>query len=436
MNIKSGVLIGVLSLLVNFTYCQNLLLADKAVELAIEHNFNIKRAQNATEVAKNNASKYNTGKLPSVALSGGANWNVDNSNVTFQDGSKTHLSWISTQNANAAINTSYTIFNGYFRKHNIEQLKERYALSNLQVQAAMENLAAQTLSQYYSIASIENALDILKEAINISQQRLLRAQTQVEYGQGNELNVLNAQVDLNNDSLNYQNALMNLDVAKRNLNKLLISGDATDYTVSQEIVFYENLDKQVLRQSVIDKNIQLQQMDKNIQIGNISIDMANASKLPSLSANLGYSFSYGNNSPASFLSSQNSNGLNAGLTLNWNIFDGGATKVAVQNAKLNTIDLQYQKEQLQSDLEIEFDVAWANYQNSLIIYRTNEKNELISRRNFERTAEQYKIGQITSVDFRQAQLNLLNAQSGVISALFDVKINEIQLLLLSGNILN
>lgn len=417
-------------------YGQNVLLADKAVQLAIENNFDVKRSQNATEIAKNNASKYNTGQLPSVSLNGAANANIDNSTVTFQDGANRSLSWIQTQNANIGVTASYTIFDGYFRKHNIDQLSKQFLLSKLEVEAAVENLAAQTLSQYYNVAAIENTLSVLTEAIDISQQRLLRAQTQVDYGQGSELDVLNAQVDLNNDSLNYQSAIMQLDIAKRSLNKLMISGNDVEYQVSSELTFYEDIDVNVLRQSLVDQNIQLQQIDRSIEIGDISIDMAKARRLPSLGSNIGYGYNYGNNSPASFLASQSSNGLTAGLTLSWNIFDGGSTKVAIENAKMNAIDLAYQKEQLRYDLETDFDIAWATYQNSKVIYQTNQKNELISRKNFERTEEQFKIGQINSVDFRQAQLNLLNAQNSLIGAQFDVKISEIQLLLLSGNILD
>jgi len=417
-------------------FCQDILLADQAVKMAIENNFDIKRSRNATEIAKNEASKFNTGQLPTVSLTGAANWSIDNTNVTFQSGDETTLTWVSTQNAAATLTASYTIFDGFFRKYNIKQLSQQYLLTELQIQAAMENLAAQTLSQYYKVAALENTMIILTEAIDISQQRLKRAQVQVEYGQVSELDMLNAQVDLNNDSLNYQNAILLLENAKRGLNRLMVSDVNTNYQVASNLDFFQNIDQDGLRQNVVQQNIQLEQIDKNIAIGNITIDMANANKLPSLGANLSYGYNYNKNNPSSFLASSNSNGLTAGLTLSWNIFDGGSTKVAIENAKLNVIDLEYQKEQMLYDLTTDFDIAWANYKNTLMIYETNQKNELINRQNFERTEEQFKIGQINSVEFRQAQLNLLNAQNGLIGSTFDVKISEVQLLLLSGNILD
>ena len=60
----------------------------------------------------------------------------------------------------------------------------------------------------------------------------------------------------------------------------------------------------------------------------------------------------------------------------------------------------------------------------------------ISEANFKRSEAQFKIGQINSVDYRQAQLNLLNAQTLLNTTRFQIKIAEVQLLLLSGQILN
>ena len=47
-----------------------------------------------------------------------------------------------------------------------------------------------------------------------------------------------------------------------------------------------------------------------------------------------------------------------------------------------------------------------------------------------------QLGQITSVEFRQAQLNLLNAQVTEKAAKYAAKLAELQLLQLTGQLLN
>jgi outer membrane protein TolC len=54
--------------------------------------------------------------------------------------------------------------------------------------------------------------------------------------------------------------------------------------------------------------------------------------------------------------------------------------------------------------------------------------------NVQRAREQLKLGQITSVEFRQAQLNLLASKNRINSAQFNLKKAEYQLIRLSGGL--
>lgn len=416
-------------------YAQNVLTEETAVQMALEHNFGIQLAENQLQIAENNTSKFNTGTLPTIALDAGGNFRLDNTTAVFQDGRETKVSAAESGSMNTSLNVGYTLFDGYFRKYNIEQLQNRYQLTELQLKATMENIAAQTLIQYYTIATIAESLEIQSRAIEISQDRLERSQVQYEYG-GDQLAILNAQVDLNNDSLNYYQTENQLDIAKRNLNNLLVEHKDLDYSVITDISFIDYLPYDELLQSMIEQNVELKLMDKNIEIGQLNIQLAEARKLPTVSANGSYGFNYAKNNAASFLSSSNANGLTLGLSMRWNIFDGGATKVAIENAKINALGLALEKQELLQTLQLEFDQAWADYENKKLIYETERKNLSINQENFARTEEKFKIGQVNSTEFRQAQLNLFQAESNLNTAKFAVKTAEIQLLLLSGRILN
>ncbi|HCO83238.1 MAG TPA: transporter, partial [Arenibacter sp.] len=50
--------------------------------------------------------------------------------------------------------------------------------------------------------------------------------------------------------------------------------------------------------------------------------------------------------------------------------------------------------------------------------------------------EQFQLGRITSIEFRQAQINLLNAQTNKNLAKYDAKLAELQLLQLTGQLLS
>jgi len=80
--------------------------------------------------------------------------------------------------------------------------------------------------------------------------------------------------------------------------------------------------------------------------------------------------------------------------------------------------------------------ARGNYQNRLQVLDLQKKNISTAKNNFERSSEQYKLGQITSVELRQAQVNLLNAQTSKNLDKYDAKLAELELLQLTGQLLN
>ena len=56
--------------------------------------------------------------------------------------------------------------------------------------------------------------------------------------------------------------------------------------------------------------------------------------------------------------------------------------------------------------------------------------------NFERSEAQYRLGSITAIEFRQAQINLRNAQIQRAAAKYQAKLAELRLIQLSGQLLN
>ena len=88
------------------------------------------------------------------------------------------------------------------------------------------------------------------------------------------------------------------------------------------------------------------------------------------------------------------------------------------------------------DIERNFNNAWDDYQNKLTIFQVQENNIITSTNNFNRTQEKYKLGQANSIEFRQAQLNLINSELNRNQAKYAAKIAELTVLQLSGELLN
>ena len=189
---------------------QNILTKEEAINLALEHNYGVKIAENNVEIAENNASVFNTNYLPTISTSAGANYRNDNQEIVRQDGSEISVTGAETKSYNASINLSYTIFDGLGRMYNYKQLKETKNLTELQARETIESTYLEVFNLYFQVAQLSENTKSLEQALEISKTRLKRAQYQYEYGQNTRLEVLNAEVDVNNDSINLLNVGNNL----------------------------------------------------------------------------------------------------------------------------------------------------------------------------------------------------------------------------------
>lgn len=428
-----------LSLLVLVTFqvsAQEILTKKEALQIALENNYGVKIATNNTEVAKNNSSIYNSRHLPTVTTNAGASYSNQNQEIESQTGNITKVNGAETKSFNASINVNYTIFDGLGRRYNYKQLKESYNLSELQARETIEDMYLQLFNSYFQIARLSETTKNLQKTLNISKQRLKRAEYQYDYGQTTKLELLNAQVDVNNDSINLINANQQFSNSKRNLNIVLGIQKNDNYDVETDVVFNSLFSYDELIIKAKENNVLLKQNQSNIAISEFNIQVNKAGFLPTINLSSSYGWNKNINPSTSFTAETNSLGLNAGINLSWNIFDGGSSKTRVANAKI-ALDNQQIVQQQQLDL-IENDVknTFELYQNNLFVLEAQKQNETTSQNNFDRTQERYKLGQVSSIEFRQAQINLLNTQNAVNNAQYDAKLIELELLQLTGDILN
>tara|TARA_R110002126_G_scaffold264475_1_gene407515 strand:+ start:17974 stop:19317 length:1344 start_codon:yes stop_codon:yes gene_type:complete len=423
---------------------QEILTKKEALEITLKNNFGIKIAANNLEIAKNNSNILNTGFLPTATLTSGADYRRNNQSLTFTDrdtGDDAQISGdgIITKTYNASLGVNYTIFDGLGRRYNYKQLLESYNLTELQARETIENTYLQLFTIYFQIARLSENKDNLQEALSISKRRLKRAKYQYDYGQSTKLEYLNAQVDVNNDSITYISARQQLSNAKRGLNVILGVDKETNYSVETQVAYNKLLNLADLEQKTIANNSLLKQNEKNIAISEFNIKVNQSNYFPTVGFNASYGFNRTENENlinpfgAKLITSD---GLNAGLNLTWNIFDGGGTKTRLANAKIALDNQQILLEQQKANIKNNLKNTWENYNNQLFILKAQEQNVLSNQNNFDRTQERFKLGQITSLEFRQAQINLINAKTALNNAKFDAKLIELQLLQLSGDILN
>ena len=419
---------------------------EEALEIALEKNFGIQVSKNNLEISKNNSSLLNSGFLPTISLNGGSNFTSSNSEIAFpgqvlEDCSprpNLNLDDQESQRFNGGVNLNYTLFDGLGRKFTYKRLKEQYALSELQLRETIEFTIIQLYSVYFNVAQLTESKSIFKQALEVSKERESRAESAFKYGQTNKLAVLNAQVDVTNDSISVLEITQQLDNAKRDLNLLLSQSMENKYSVSTQVDFVSEIRIEALLENAAAYNVSLLKQKQNTQINSYDVKVSQSGYLPSI----GLVGSYGwnlNQSPASaFFPGTNNNtySMSFGANLSWNLFDGGRSITRVKNAKIAVENQKILTDEIQLTFERDLSNALQSYKNAKMIYSIQEKQVETGSYNFERSQAQYNLGSITAIEFRQAQINLRNAQNQWTLAKYQAKLAELRLLQLSGQLLN
>lgn len=438
---KNTILIIVALAVFQIANSQEILTLEKAIEITLEKNYDIKISKNKENIAVNNKSILNTGFLPTLSTSAAGNYSIKDTEVELNTGQELEVTDVNSVSYIASVTLSYTLFNGLSRLYNVKKFKEQHKLSKIQTAFVIENSIFQVINQYYVLAQQYQTIENLDHTLKISSKRLIQAQYSFDYGQSSKLEILNAEVDFNLDSINLMNASVQLENAKVNLNQLMGTSINFDYVTETNVELNSNLNYETLTQDAMENNKSLNQYEKNILLNQFDIKIANSNWMPNLSVNGSYAFSNSNNDANSGFNSplavnfSNTFGPSAQLSLSWNLFDGGKTMTNVQNAKIlmenNETELASQKLKVERDMK----VAFMNYQNTLAVLAVQSRNIETNKVNFVRTEEKYKIGQVNSIYFRQAQINLLNAENSISIAKFNAKIAESNLLRLSGKLI-
>ena len=437
-----------------------LLTKETAVNLALQNNFGIQVAKNEAKIAENNKSILNSGYLPTLTGIAGANYQRDDSTFEFpgqfltNDDGTTQVDPVTgtaaprpdatldkaeAQRYNGSFNANYTLFDGLGRFYNYKRLKEQYQLSELQARETIENTIVQLFSVYFEVARLTENLNVFEETLKISSERITRAEYSFEYGQNTKLDILNAQVDVTNDSINLLNTQQQLANTKRDLNVVLNQNLNEIFEVDTLVNFIPRPKLNEFIEQAVLNNVAILQTKRNLAINAYDIKVNRAGYLPTVGLNGSYGWNLNQNAPSAFFPGvdvRNTRSIGLGATLTWNLFDGGGTNVRVRNAKIAYDNQELLKKQIELEVNRDIQNALAIYNNLLNIYHIQAQNVITNENNFERSEEQFQLGQISSIEFRQAQINLLNAKTNINLAKYDAKLAEIQLLQLTGQLLN
>lgn len=416
-----------------FVVGQTVLTLEEAISITLENNFDIRIAKNELQIDQENVSIGNAGMLPRVNGVITNNNTILNTKQTQANGNEIEIDGAKNLNLNYGVGLEWTIFDGFrmFARHN--QLKEIQKLGETELKLNVLAKVSEVYDTYFLLVNQQHLIRSLDSIIVVSEFRLKTAQTRFTIGKASKLEVLNAEVDYNADvsakiRLNEQYA-----ISKIALNQLLVQPSETDFTVTDVILIDETLKLADLLSLAQEQNPELQIQYINKKIQEYELKQVKAARYPSLSLSTGYNL-IRSESPFGFVTQTSGQNFNYGFTASINIFDGFN-----QNRNERTSKIQLENTQLLIDrqkqlVNTQISSFYQSYLSNLALLEMEQKNEKIARQNLEITLDKFKIGTISPVEFRTAQVNYANAVIRLTNAELLAKQTEISLKEIAGNL--
>lgn len=412
-----------------------LLKLETAITAAVLENHDVRIAEKEAEKAENRTFIGNVGLLPFLSASGGYNWDLKNTNIEFAVPEQNPINRKNARSTalNGALMLNYTIFDGLSRFYRLNSLQELARLSEEEIRMAVENTVFGVLQRYFDIARLSRQLRISLEAIEITKERLKRAQSKYDLGAMDRLQVLNAQVDLNSDSLNYAQALQQLGSAKYRLKVLMGQLPDDNFSVEDEFAIDPALQLEIIMDKALNNNTNLIMAEISAKNAEIQQKVAKAGLYPELRGNFGYEYAE-QSTEAGFITSQENYGWTGGIQISIPIFKGKQQRIQVQNAQL---DLEINKERLsRAKLQVRRNVliAFREYESVLFQLRLSEDDLEQAELSLERSEEFWQLGQISDTDLRASQINFIQTANRINNLIIQAKLSEIRLLKLAGTL--
>ncbi|HEV7231501.1 MAG TPA: TolC family protein [Bacteroidia bacterium] len=431
MNNKAFGLLCACMLSLTLSQAQEQLTLQQALDLALKNNYSITIARNQSDIARNDATYGNAGMLPQLFLAASGNLGVVNTHQVYASGLEVQKPGVQSTSLSAGPQINWVLFDGLRMFATYDKLKELRDMGEINAKIMIENTIAKIIDAYYDVVRQKELQKALDEAIAIYQERVNIAETKSRIGSGSEADVLQARVDLNEQ----KSALLRQKVlilnAKTNLNLQLSRDSYAEFDVNDSIVITYKPRFEELKTTAVKENKGLLFAEKNVKVANYALKEVTAQRYPYLAVNAGYAYSRSTNSAGFVLLNQNL-GFNAGFTASWNIFNGGNVNRMVRDAQIVSLNNELQYKEIRNEVESGLITAFNNYQNAMETLKLEEDNIQLARSNVNINLERFRLGYVTSLQLKDAQKSFIDAEGRLVSARYDAKVAETELMRLNG----
>jgi len=386
---------------------------EEAVALALEQNLGVQIARLNVEQAEVNDAWGAAGALPQIGLN-------TNLSGAVSDQSENPTSFIQerleSQSVSIGGQLNWVVFDGlgmFANKRALETLVEQ---ADGQAQLIIEQTIAATLQAYDAVLVQQEVLATLDATVDAAEARLDWMAQRVAFGAAAEFDRLQVESGLLSDRLSRMQQALAVEVAFRALNQLMGQPLNTQWVLSEleppSMRDFNGLEAFVLSDGTLMENARIAE-----SLARTGLQQAQARLSPTIALTASQGDQRSQFAAGDLSGDGRTKNIAASLVLNFNLFNGGATRRGIQQAKLQVLAAEQSlANQEQEVLRIFADTRqrWQTAADSYALAVQLKDNATTSAAIAE---QRFKSGAMNSLDFREVELQRLRAEQSALQAL-------------------
>lgn len=390
------------------------------IDYALANNIQLQKAKVQQLSALEDIKQSQSALLPSLSLSTSQNvsynpWPEQGSamiagNKVQADVKKVYY------NGSYSLSGNWTVWNGGQNTNTVKLNKLAAEQARLDSAVTANNVLEQIAQLYVQILYSDEAISVTKESLKTSQANEERGKTMVSVGKMSKADLAQLTAQRAEDEYSIVEAESNLRNYKRQLKQLLQIADNDEF----DVVIPSTTDEMALKDvpalndvyaASLTQRPEIQNAKLGIESSDLSVKIAKAGKMPTVSLNAGLSTSTTSMSQNGWGNQMKNNfTVGGGVSVSIPLFDNRKTKTSVNKAMLQKesylLDLQDKQTTLYSTVE-NYWLQAVNNQNKFKAARVSTESAQAS---YELLSEQFNLGLKNIVELMTGKTNLLQAQ--------------------------
>lgn len=413
-------------------FAQKIWSLEECIYYALDHNITIKKSELGSRMSEIDLLQSKLNFAPSI--------NANSSYTTYwgRYADPINLVIIDTKSKRAqfGLNSSLTLFNGFQKYNTLKKAQLDYIASKYDADKIRDDIALAVAINYLNVLFNMELVDKSSAQLDVTQIQLYNTEKFVAAGTMPKGNLLEIQSQKAIEEVTLINAENQLNLAYLDLVQLLeLEGD-TDFAISRPNLGIENASNLLPAQTVYGTALmrlpQIKSSELKLESALKGISIARGGRSPRITANAGWSTSYSDQDfirdefgvPSTNLisfSDQFNNNINKyfGFSINVPVFNGFQVSSNINRSKAGALNAEYdldlQKNTVRKSIEQAYSDAIAAYKS----YNANIKAVAASKEAFKYMEQKFNVGMENSLNYNIAKVQMIKAESDLISAKYN-----------------